>query len=36
MDYLLVESQVSITDLKKNPSAIIREADGSLMAILKQ
>ena len=34
MDYLLAESSVSITDLKKNPSAIIREAEGAPVAIL--
>jgi len=34
MDYLLAKSSVSITDLKKNPSAIIREAEGAPVAIL--
>ena len=34
MDYLFAESSVSITDLKKNPSAIIREAEGAPVAIL--
>ena len=34
MDYLLTKSSVSITDLKKNPSAIIREAEGAPVAIL--
>jgi antitoxin StbD len=35
MDYLLTKSSVSITDLKKNPSAIIKEAEGAPVAILK-
>jgi len=35
MDYLLAKSSVSITDLKKNPSAIIKEAEGAPVAILK-
>ena len=34
MDYLLAKSSVSITDLKKNPSAIIKEAEGAPVAIL--
>jgi len=34
MDYLLAKSSVSITDLKKNHSAIIREAEGAPVAIL--
>jgi len=34
MDYLLAKSSVSITDLKKNPSAIIAEAEGAPVAIL--
>ena len=34
MDYLLTKSSVSITDLKKNPSAIIKEAEGAPVAIL--
>jgi antitoxin StbD len=34
MNYLLAKSSVSITDLKKNPSAIIREAEGAPVAIL--
>jgi antitoxin StbD len=34
MDYLLAKSSVSITDLKKNPSAIIRDAEGAPVAIL--
>jgi antitoxin StbD len=34
MDYLLAKSSVSITDLKKNPSAIIKEAEGAPIAIL--
>ena len=29
MDYLVAKSSVSITDLKKNPSAIIKEAEGA-------
>jgi antitoxin StbD len=34
MDYLLAKSSVSITDLKKNPSAIIAEAEGAPVAVL--
>jgi len=34
MDYLVAKSSVSITDLKKNPSAVIREAEGSPVVIL--
>jgi antitoxin StbD len=34
MDYILAKSSVSITDLKKNPSAIIKEAEGAPVAIL--
>jgi len=34
MDYLLAKSSVSITDLKKNPSAIIKEAEGAPVVIL--
>ncbi len=34
MDYLLTKASVSITDLKKNPSAIIKEAEGAPVAIL--
>jgi antitoxin StbD len=34
MDYLMAKSSVSITDLKKNPSAIIKEAEGAPVAIL--
>jgi len=34
MDYLLTKSSVSITDLKKNPSAIIKGAEGAPVAIL--
>jgi antitoxin StbD len=34
MDYLLTKSSVSITDLKKNPSAIIKVAEGAPVAIL--
>jgi antitoxin StbD len=34
MDYLMAKSSVSITDLKKNPSAIIAEAEGAPVAIL--
>ena len=34
MDYLVAKSSVSITDLKKNPSAIIKEAEGSPVVIL--
>ncbi len=34
MDYLLTKLSVSITDLKKNPSAIIKEAEGAPVAIL--
>lgn len=35
MDYLAAKSSaVSITDLKKNPSAIIKEAEGSPVVIL--
>ena len=34
MDYLLTKSSVSITDLKKNPSAIIKAAEGAPVAIL--
>jgi antitoxin StbD len=34
MDYLVAKSSVSITDLKKNPSAVIKEAEGSPVVIL--
>ncbi len=34
MDYLLAKSSVSITELKKNPTAIIEEAEGAPVAIL--
>jgi antitoxin StbD len=34
MDYLVAKSSVSITDLKKNPSAVIKEAEGAPVAIL--
>jgi antitoxin StbD len=34
MDYLAAKSSVSITDLKKNPSAIIEEAEGAPVAVL--
>lgn len=34
MDYLSAKSSVSITDLKKNPSAIIEEAEGAPVVIL--
>ncbi|MDI6725661.1 MAG: type II toxin-antitoxin system prevent-host-death family antitoxin [Smithellaceae bacterium] len=34
MDYLAAKSSVSITDLKKNPSAVIKEAEGSPVVIL--
>lgn len=34
MDYLVAKSSVSITDLKKNPSAVIKEAEGSPVLIL--
>jgi antitoxin StbD len=34
MDYLMAKSSVSITDLKKNPSAIIEDAEGAPVAIL--
>lgn len=34
MDYLVAKSSVSITDLKKNPSSIIEEAEGAPVAIL--
>lgn len=34
MDYLMAKSSVSITDLKKNPSAIIEEAEGAPVAVL--
>jgi len=34
MDYLAAKSSVSITDLKKNPSAVIKEAEGAPVVIL--
>jgi antitoxin StbD len=34
MDYLAAKSSVSITDLKKNPSSIIEEAEGAPVAVL--
>jgi len=34
MDYLVAKSSVSITDLKKNPSAVIKEAEGAPVVIL--
>jgi antitoxin StbD len=34
MDYLVAKSSVSITDLKKNPSSVIKQADGSPVVIL--
>ncbi len=34
MEYLVAKSSVSITDLKKNPSAVIKEADGAPVVIL--
>ena len=34
MDYLVAKSSVSITDLKKNPSAVIKEAKGAPVVIL--
>ena len=34
MYYLLAKSSVSITELKKNPTAIIEEAEGAPVAIL--
>jgi antitoxin StbD len=34
MDYLVAKSSVSITELKKNPSAVIKEAEGSPVVIL--
>ena len=33
MDYLVAKSSVSITDLKKNPSAVIKEAEGAPVVI---
>ena len=34
MDYLVAKLSVSITDLKKNPSAVIKEAEGAPVVIL--
>jgi len=34
MDYLAAKSSVSITELKKNPTAVIKEAEGSPVVIL--
>jgi len=34
MNYLVAKSTVSITDLKKNPSAVIKEAEGAPVVIL--
>jgi antitoxin StbD len=34
MDYLVAKSSVSITELKKNPSAVIKEAEGAPVVIL--
>lgn len=34
MNYLAAKSSVSITDLKKNPSAVIKEAEGAPVVIL--
>lgn len=34
MDYLVAKSSVSITDLKKNPTAVIKEAEGAPVVIL--
>jgi antitoxin StbD len=34
MDYLVAKSSVSITDLKKNPSAVIKGAAGAPVVIL--
>ena len=34
MDYIVAKSSVSITDLKKNPSAVIKEAAGAPVVIL--
>lgn len=34
MDYLAAKSSVSITELKKNPSAVIKEAEGLPVVIL--
>jgi antitoxin StbD len=34
MEYLLAKSAVRITDLKKNPSAVIKEAEKGPIAIL--
>ena len=33
MNYLAAKSSVSITDLKKNPSAVIKEAEGAPVVI---
>ena len=34
MDYLVAKLSVSITDLKKNPSSVIKEAEGAPVVIL--
>jgi antitoxin StbD len=34
MDYLAAKASVSITELKKNPSAVIKEAEGAPVVIL--